>query len=217
NGQRRKKRLGLALITVAFCTLGGGIALAASSWISGDAAPPEVAEDFAGYRPELGFNPEPANGRRVATDGNVDLFATTNAQGSYCLVVSTPWKRPASLRSGGTCVSRAAAESVVSFGLVAAASHDDRETTLVLAGRAADPQARTIQLTTPDGDELSRPVGTSGFFVVSLKTVPCADGDWTGPLRILDSDGQTIIDARGTIAAAGKGTCAFRGPRAFWP
>ena len=70
------------------------VAATATGWLTGSPAPQSVVSDFGTYAPQLGFDPEPGRAVLVAQDGDVILYATTNKQGSYCLVTSAPWKRP---------------------------------------------------------------------------------------------------------------------------
>ena len=141
----------------------GTAAAATTSWLTGRPAPPSVVSDFRSYTPQLGFHPDPGGAVLVAQDGDVSLYATTNAEGSYCLVVSAPWKRPETLPDGGTCVPRKTAAAPLVAGVVGTAP-----TTLLVAGRADARRARTIEFVSPHGRLVTRPIGSSGFFVAAL-------------------------------------------------
>src|SRR6185437_12792596 len=101
---RRRRRLTLLAGTVILSTVMAAAAVAASTFLPGQPAPPAVVSDFGSYAPGLGFHPNPGDAVEVADDGDVTLYATTNQEGSYCLILSTPWKRPDSLPDGGSCL-----------------------------------------------------------------------------------------------------------------
>jgi hypothetical protein len=62
--------------------------------------------------PACSGHANPGSAVLVARTGADQLYATTNSEGSYCLVVSTPWKQPQT-DDGGTCVSNQIAESPI--------------------------------------------------------------------------------------------------------
>src|SRR5207247_4609769 len=120
-------------------------------------------------------------------DGDVSLYATTHREGTYCLVVSAPWKRPETLPDGGMCIPRAQAAAPLVAGFVGASS-----TTLLIAGRTDARGAHMIRLTDPDGRLLTRPIGSSGFFVAAVRVSgsACANGDWKPTFVVLDTSGR---------------------------
>ncbi len=99
---RRRRRL-LVLAVIAVGVLVTGISIAATGWFTAEPAPKPVVEDFKAYTPQLGVHPEPGKAVFVAQDGEFKLYATTNREGTYCLVVDLPWRRPQA-GDGGVCV-----------------------------------------------------------------------------------------------------------------
>jgi hypothetical protein len=171
-----------------------GVAIAASGWLVGSPAPPSVKSDFGSYATQLGFNPRPAKAVRVASDGTYQLFATTNKQGGYCVLVSAPWKRPGPHGEGGDCSSRK--QAAVSFwaGLGGVAGHSNGLTTFVIDGRTSERDATTLRFASPDKRNLTVPVGSSGFFIVGFTTRAswCQVGRWNPRVAILDRNGHQL-------------------------
>lgn len=177
-------------------------ALAANNWLTGNPAPRSVVSDFAGYAPQLGFNPAPGRAVLVAQDRGSYLYATTNSQGTYCIVASAPWKRPNNLPDGGTCIPQKTAAQTIVAGFVGASrtTPDTLEgrTTVLIAGRIDERGTTRVAFTTPTGETITRPVGTSGFFLASLPVHHlCGDGDWTPTFIALNAEGQQL--ARSTF------------------
>jgi hypothetical protein len=160
---RLSRRARVVLVAAVSLVVLGTAAAATTSWLTGRPAPPAVVSDFGSYTPQLGFHPEPGRAVLVAEDGAVSLYATTNREGTYCLVVSAPWKRPETLPDGGTCIPAAEAAAPVVAGLVGSAGR-----TFVIAGRVDAGAANAIAFTDPDGRLLTRPIGSSGFFVAAV-------------------------------------------------
>ncbi|HYZ77548.1 MAG TPA: hypothetical protein VE596_09255 [Gaiellaceae bacterium] len=203
-----RRRVALAVL-VALVAIGTATA-ATTSWLRGGPVPPAVVSDFGSYAPQLGFHPDPGRAVLVAQDGHVSLYATTNAEGSYCLVTSAPWKRPETLPDGGTCIPPAQAAAPLVAGLVGASSDS-----VVVAGRTTSRDARTIRFTDVDGNPVTRTVGSSGFFVadVHFTRSPCAHGDWRPSFAVLDPTGRELTRTHVTLArAAGLGACVLPGP-----
>jgi hypothetical protein len=164
--------------------------------------------------PQLGFNPEPGRAVLVARDGGIILYATTNEQGGYCLVISAPWKRPSNLPDGGTCIPRERAAAPLVAGLVGASSGPGDEQTYLIAGRTSDPAARTIRFADPGGASITRTIGSSGFFVASVRTdtPACTNGDWKLTFSVSGADGQQRSSATITLGSAPSGphgVCRF--------
>jgi hypothetical protein len=169
-----------------------GLSIAGTGWLTGEPAPPEVVTNFQAYTPQLGFHPDPGSAVLVAEDGPVKLYATTDREGTYCLDLVAPWK-PATTRDGGTCVPKPIASQAFVAGMLGGGPDSQQGMTMVVAGRIADSQARSVQFTGPDGQTVARPVGSSGFFVTTLATpAPCAGGDWSSTFTALDSDGNVV-------------------------
>ena len=206
---RLSRRAKVVLVVVFSLVVLGTAAAATTSWLTGRPAPPAVVFDFGSYTPQLGFHPEPGRAVLVAEDGDVSLYATTNAEGSYCLVVSAPWKRPETLPDGGTCIPPAQAAARLVAGFVGASSD-----AVVIAGRAVSRGAYAIRFTGPAGDPVTRTIGSSGFFVAELLVAgtPCANGDWTPTFAVLDRSGRDFSWATIEIARAAElGACVLTG------
>jgi hypothetical protein len=200
--RRKRRRLKIAAATVAFSALTAGAALAASALLSGQPAPPDVVSDFGSYAPGLGFHPNPGQAVEVASDGDAILYATTNQEGSYCLIISTPWKRPGTLPDGGSCLSSAQVDlPLTAFTGGARTDQSTNQTTFVIDGRASDPNATTISLAAPTGSTISRPVGSDGFFVVEVTVAgsSCNVGRWAPTMQALDGNGNTLASATETL------------------
>jgi len=203
-----RRRVALAVL-VALVAIGTATA-ATTSWLRGSPAPRAVVEDFGSYTPQLGFHPEPGRAVLVAEDGDVALYATTNAEGTYCLVASAPWKRPDKLPDGGTCVPRAEAAAPFIAGLVGASPDS-----MVIAGRTTSRGARTVRFTDSRGESITRPIGSSGFFVahVHVSGSPCANGDWSPTFTVLDANGRELTHTKVVLGRAAQlGVCAFSWP-----
>jgi hypothetical protein len=215
-GPRRR----VAALALALGLLVIGTAVAATTdWLTGSPAPKSVVSDFGSYAPQLGFNPEPGRAVQVAADADTILYATTNKQGSYCLIASATWKRPDKLPDGGTCIPPAQAAAPLIAGLVGASSSPDGEQTYVIAGRTSDPEARTIRFSDPSGTTITRPVGSSGFFLAAIRTgMPaCANGNWKPTFTVVGADGKERTSATITLGAAPSGSpgvCVFATPHA---
>jgi hypothetical protein len=205
-----RRRVALAVL-VALVAIGTATA-ATTTWLRGSPAPPAVVSDFGSYTPQLGFHPDPGRAVLVAEDGDVSLYATTNAEGSYCLVTSAPWKRPETLPDGGTCIPPAQTSAPFVAGLVGASPES-----VVIAGRTTSSGARTIRFADSRGEPITRPIGSSGFFVAHLHTsgLPCANGDWSPTFAILDATGRELAHAKVALMRAAKpGVCVSSGPHA---
>ena len=188
------RRPGLVVLGVALAlgSAAAGLAIAAGGWLSGEPAPPAVVTDFQAYTPQLGFHPDPSSAVLVAKDGPIRLYATTNREGTYCLVLESPWRSARTL-DGGTCVPEPIASGQFIAGLIGAATQSERRSTLVVGGRIADTSARAVRFTGPNGDRILRRVGTSGFFVAAVSTQwPCANGNWTSTFKALDGQGHQV-------------------------
>ena len=207
---RLSRRARVVLVVAVSLVVLGTAAAATRSWLTGRPAPPAVVSDFGSYTPQLGFHPDPGAAVLVAEDGDVSLYATTNREGTYCLVTSAPWKRPETLPDGGTCIPAAQAAAPVVAGLVGASS-----TTFVIAGRVDAGAAHAVRFTGPDGRLLTRPIGSSGFFVaaVPVSGSPCARGEWKPTFVAVDAGGRELTHAAILLARpAALDACVFGGP-----
>jgi hypothetical protein len=191
---QRQSRFALVTAALALGAISAGLAVAATGWLSGEPAPPAVVADFEAYAPQLGFHPNPGSAVLVAEDRDISLYATTNKEGTYCLVVKAPWISSAT-RDGGTCVTAGiASRSLIAAVLGGSSAKPDGYWTLVMAGRTHDSAARTIRFTVPDGGVIDRPVGSSGFFIAGVRSQepPCANGSWTSTFTALGADGKEL-------------------------
>ncbi len=214
---RPRRRVAALTIVVGLLVIGTAVA-ATTGWLTGSPAPDSVVSDFGSYAPQLGFNPDSGSAVLVAEDRDISLYATTNKQGSYCLVASAPWKRPSKLPDGGTCIPPAQAAAPLIAGLVgASSSQSGDQQTYLIAGRTANPEARTIRFTDPNGDTIMRAIGSSGFFIAAVRTAgsACANGDWNSTFSVLGADGKERARATITLAHSDSpGVCGFAAPHA---
>lgn len=182
-------RLVLAAAVFGLSGVVAALAIAGTGWLTGAPAPPAVVTNFRAFTPQLGFHPDPGKAVLVAEDGQIDLYATPDREGTYCLDLVSPWK-PATVLDGGTCLPK-----WIASGHFIAGNLGGTRTTLVVGGRIADPQARSVQFTGPDGSVVTASVGSSGFFVKALRTsATCgnADGDWSSTFTALDGNGHML-------------------------
>jgi hypothetical protein len=199
-GQRRRQKIVIAAALLFAATAIAGIAVAADGWLTGQAAPPSVVADFGSYRPQLGFRPDPGSAVLVAEDGGSSLYATTNAEGSYCVVASAPWKRPATLPDGGSCVGKPTAAQPFVAGVVGGSPSDPAgNVTLLVAGRINLPGAAQVSFDSPTGEPISRPLGPNGFFLAAVPATLCQNGTWTPTFVAHDASGRTLGSSAITI------------------
>lgn len=184
-----------------------GTAAAANGWLIGSPAPPSVQSDFGTFAPQLGFHPDPGSAVLVAQAGDDQLYATTNNEGSYCVIASTPWKRPDTNPDGGTCISKATAHNPIVAGLVAGTANVE-----VLAGRVSVDHAASISLPLPDGSTRTAPLGTSGFFLTTIEGTPCQSGNWSPQIEALSSDGTRVAASTITLETEENTACVMAGP-----
>jgi hypothetical protein len=211
--QRARLRRRVVLLSSALATAGVivGATAAATGWLVGSPAPPSVKSDFGSYATQLGFNPRPGKAVLVANNGAYQLYATTNKQGGYCILVSAPWKRPGPHGEGGDCSSRKQVATRFWAAIGGVAGHPDGRTTLVIDGRTTTAEAASIRFTTPDQETVNVKVGTSGFFIDGFTTRAswCQIGRWNPRIAILDSTGNEITT---TTAEIGRGTVCLSKP-----
>lgn len=195
--------LALALLAVPTYAIGRAVA---DGWLTGEPAPESVVENFDSYAPQLGFRPDSRKAVLVARDGAVNLYATPNDRGSYCVATRTP--------DGGICVAPSVASAPLVAGLM---SSWPAQKTLV--GRVGHPAAVAVEFTDPDGSTVTRELGSSGFFVAALPAddpessaprYPCKNGDWAPEFRALSATGEELATAKITLARTrGGGVCQW--------
>jgi len=193
----------VALGAVVFGVSGviAALAIAGTGWLTGEPAPPQVVTNFQLYTPQLGFHPDPGKAVLVARDGDVELYATTDREGTYCLDVVAPWK-PATVHDGGTCVTQSVASGDFVAGVVSGSPVTEQGMTFVVGGRVADPKARSVRFDDPGGNTVTQPLGSSGFFLSTVTmSGPCATGNWSSTFTALDSAGNALAHT-GTIPLA---------------
>jgi hypothetical protein len=199
--ERRRRRFVLTSGVVILGAVIVGTAIAATGWLVGSPAPPSVKSDFGSYAPQLGFNPQPGKAVLVASSGDYQLYATTNKQRGYCVLVSAPWKRPGPHGEGGDCSSRQQASVAFWAGIggVAGAPHNGMR--LVIDGRIREAKAASLRFNAPNHHTLNVPVGTSGFFIVGITTRAswCQIANWNPQVAILDGNGHQLTTAKARI------------------
>lgn len=190
--RRRRRRLLLFSGAVATMIAIGGTAVAATGWLVGTPAPSSVRADFGSYARQLGFDPRPGHAVLVASDGPYQLYATTNKQGTYCVLVSAPWKRPGPKGEGGDCLSERIVSAPYWAGTAGIASGPAGDTQVVFDGRTTDPAAVAVRFATPDGRTVTAPIGSSGFFIAGtdVHADPCRP--WAPSFVFLDSHGNEV-------------------------
>jgi hypothetical protein len=198
---RRRRRIAVAASALALAAVIVGTAIAATGWLVGSPAPPSVKSDFGSYATQLGFNPRPGKAVLVASNGAYQLYATTNKQGGYCILVSEPWSRPGPHGEGGDCSTRQQAATPFWAGFGGIANHPNGGSTLVIDGRTREAKAATLRFTTPDKHTLTVPVGSSGFFIIGTATHAswCQIAKWNPQVAILDRNGHQLATAKATI------------------
>jgi hypothetical protein len=203
-GRRSRRRWLIVAVAVFALLIAPTYAIARElidGWLSGEPAPQSVVKNFESYTPQLGFYPDPSRAVLVATDRDVSLYATTNDKGSFCLAIT-------GARDGGTCIAPASAQAPLIAGMVSGApSGSSVGERLLIAGRVDNPEARTIRFTDPDGDVVTRAIGSSGFFIaaVPIHDSPCANGDWTPTFESLGANGEELVRATIVLARGGPG------------
>jgi hypothetical protein len=183
-------RLRFAVVTALIAAIGvsSGIAVAAKEWLTGDPAPAPVVSDFKAYKTQLGFHPDSEKAVVAADDGVFRLYATTNREGTYCVVVDEPWKH-ADAGDGGVCVAKRDSVAPVTAGVVGGASG-----VWVVAGRVTVDGARTLRFSSPAGDRVERPLGPDGFYIAGVQTAGgCPARNWEPTFSAFDSDGRELL------------------------
>lgn len=187
-------RPALVLTVAALAIVGVGTAIAATGWLVGAPAPHTVITNFGSHAPQLGSQPNAQGSVLVASDGAINLYAATASDGGYCLLVSSPWNPPTT-NEGGNCYSAATlAKPLVAFAGGASSTGTDGFAAIIV-GRAASADAQSVSFTAPDGSLVSRPIGSSGFFVAAfhLAGTPCDyPNNWTPTITALDAHGAVV-------------------------
>lgn len=201
HGRRSRRRRVATVVAVATTAIAAtGVALGAVGWLTGSPAPPSVVADFGTYTPQLGFHPDPASSVLVASAGQSQLYATTNAEGTYCVVASAPWKRPNQSPDGGNCVGQKTAAQPIVAGIVGGSPTDSSgNLTLLVAGRISVAGAASVNITLPDGSTSNVKLGSSGFFLSEVPSHLCASGDWSTKLNALDAKGRELASSTITL------------------
>lgn len=201
---RRRRRLVLLASALAGAGVIVGAAIAATGWLVGSPAPPNVKADFGSYAPQLGFNPRPGRAVLVARDGAYKLYATTNRQGGYCVLLVTPGYHPGPHGEGGDC-------SGPDHRFLTAAAHPGPGSTgkLFLFGHTTAHAAAAIRFTNPNGSTGTAKVRSNGFFIARTDvpdSIVCRAAIqpavwWKPTFTVLDRSGRQL----------GKTTETFQG------
>jgi hypothetical protein len=194
-----RRRVAVAALAVGLLVIGTAVA-ATTGWLTGTPAPASVIADFGTYTPQVGYHPDPGSSVLVAESGGLQLYATTNAEGSYCVVASAPWKRPNENPDGGFCVPEKTAAQQIVAGIVGGSPEaSDGNLTLLVGGRISSTGARTVRFTLPDGSDRSVKLGSSGFFVTGVEARLCQQADWTTKLVAFDEAGRQLAQSTLTL------------------
>jgi hypothetical protein len=197
---RRRRRAGLVALALVAATAATGITAAATGWLHGTPAPPEVINDFRSYTPQLGFHPKSGKAELVARDGDdYLLYATENREGTYCVVTSSPAMRPGQLDDGGTCVPESDAREPIAVGIGPGGGPKLTERTRILSviGRVQVDGARSIEFTDQVGTDVQRALGADAFYIAAVPVTICPDDSWRPTFVARDADGDEV--ARATI------------------
>lgn len=153
----------------------------------------------------------------VAQDGPIKLYATTNREGTYCLVVDAPWKH-ANAGDGGSCVDmKAAAKPLTAWVVGLSALSKTGEATIVVAGRVDSADARTVRFDDPAGAPVERRIGSSGFYIAAIHGKPpiavvrpegvtCPANGWKPTFVAMGADGESV--SRASIPLMESPMCA---------
>lgn len=191
---RRRRRFVLAGGALVAAGIVVGAAIAATGWLIGAPAPQSVKSDFGSYTPQLGFHPQPGKAVLVASAGDDQLYATTNTEGSYCVILSTPTSRPPESMGGGYCIGKATAEQPLVAGLFPVSGE-----TVSLAGRVSVAGAAAVEVQLPGGQTKTIALGSSGFFLGTLDAKPCQYGTWSPRFVAINSEGTTVAASTITV------------------
>jgi hypothetical protein len=188
---RRVRQVGFG--AAAAVVLLGGAATARA--LLGDPPPPEVAEDLArvddGMPADLRYDPDVANARSVAADGDAVLYVADLAGGGTCTEVAVAG-RP----EGAVCETRSRPLEVT----IPGTPEDGPGRTVVVAGRV-NVEADAVELVIEDGAGRVAPVlRPGGYFIVQL-----SDRDSAAARHGLRID--ALLD--GAVAATLDLTAAF--------
>ena len=207
---RRQRRLVLLTTAIAVAVVIVGAAIAASGWLVGSPAPRNVKADFGSYAPQLGFNPRPGRAKLAARDGPYKLYATTNKQGGYCILIVTPGYHPGPHGEGGDC-------AAPDHHFVEATAHPGQGLAgkLFLFGHTTAHDAAVVRFTTPDGSLGTADVGSSGFYIARTdvpNSIICRAAIqpavwWRPTLTVIDRHGHQLGEATTEIF---KGGCTPR-------
>jgi hypothetical protein len=191
--RRRRWTLRVSVAVVALVVVvTAGFAVAARSWLIGEPAPAPVVQDFRDYTPQLGFHPDAGKAVLVARDETIKLYATTNHEGTYCLVVDEPWKPP-SAGDGGTCIPKMWANYPITASVIGASGDQGKGQIDVVAGRVDHRDARSVRFADPVGNIVERSLGSSGFFVVAVHTTSgCPEHNWVPIFTALTTDDKVL-------------------------
>jgi hypothetical protein len=154
---RRVRQVGFGA-AAAVVLLGG---TATARVLLGDPPPPEVAEDLAGVDDgmpaDLRYDPDVANARSVAADGDAVLYVADLAGGGTCTEVAVAG-RP----EGAVCETRPRPIEVTIPG-----TPEDPSNRVVVAGRV-NVESDAVALVIGDGERVEPVLRPGGYFIVQL-------------------------------------------------
>jgi hypothetical protein len=214
HARRRRRRILFAALMATAALAATATTLAATGviqgWLGGEAAPPEVKDDFAGVAPQLGYTTIPGQASRVAyePDGKIALYATPTKEGGYCLLAVSPDTKLYG-DGQGYCIKPEEAARPFVAGLVGP-----------VAGRASAPEAATITFEDPDGGLVKRSLGAGGFFVAGFGERDSGACGWTSEFTVLDASDRVLqkvlvplwVPGRNARGERLRGVCGIMAP-----
>lgn len=216
-------RFVLVALVLGLSAVIASLAIAGTGWLVGSPAPASVQSDFGSYTPQLGFTPEPGKAVLVATNGDYQLYATTDKQGGLCTLVSTPWSPAGTDGGAGVCVASPPDASPFWAGMAGARDSSNDATTLVLDGHTTDAGAASVEFDAPNGSVVTAPISASGFFIADTTVLGsvCDWAAWAPRFTVLDASGNQLsatsvllFPGARKVTFPGRSGCAapFSGP-----
>jgi hypothetical protein len=169
DGVRRHRARRVTGVVLAGVALAAGGAAAAQVLV-GDAAPPAVQASLGGVDeglpPDLRLNPDVANARSVAVDGDAVLYAADLPGGGVCTEIATAG-RP----NGAVC--RTSTQPQPAIDATIPGTPEDASGPVVVGGRV-NVDADAVALVTSDGRRLAVTMQPDGYYIVELNAADSA-------------------------------------------
>ena len=158
---RARRVTGVVLTGVALAAGGA----AAAQVLVGDAAPPAVQASLGGVDeglpPDLRLNPDVANARSVAVDGDAVLYAADLPGGGVCTEIATAGKP-----NGAVC--RTSTQPPAAIDATIPGTPEDAAGVPVVVGGRVNLDADAVALVTSDGRRLAVTMQPDGYYIVEL-------------------------------------------------